>query len=200
MKEEQADPLAPFRMTQARIALADAKLAVEEARRVDEHGPWRVRWVAALTLLRLVGHVLHKVEAERSDNHAAVIATWWEQLKARKSQDGNPIFWGFIEQNRNLILKNYSFSMNYMSYSSWLKEYELFLKSDEGVPFDRELILTDGTFIGEQANLMLEMAAVWWEAQIVMLEFKLIQASALELKLKILQGRRGSRRNGEKSN
>jgi hypothetical protein len=55
------------------LALADALFAVEEAKLANEQGPWRIRWVSALTLLRLVGHVLDKVDAEQSEMHKAVI-------------------------------------------------------------------------------------------------------------------------------
>lgn len=66
---------------------------------------WRPRWVAVVTLLRAVGHVLNKVDSECSIEARAVIEEAWEGLKGSKPE----IFWQFIEEERNNVLKAYEF-------------------------------------------------------------------------------------------
>src|SRR4051794_37275513 len=56
-----------------------------------------------LALLRSVGHVLQKVDAVSSRTLGANQAKWWADLNASHSEP--KIFWRFIEEDRNLILK-----------------------------------------------------------------------------------------------
>ncbi|WDR02485.1 hypothetical protein PSQ19_18125 [Devosia algicola] len=75
--------------------------------RNEELPEWRLHWISGIALLRTIGHVLAKVDSQYSLTHAAIVAGFWATLKAdRQSSD---IFWNFIEEERNNILKTYTF-------------------------------------------------------------------------------------------
>lgn len=75
----------------------------------DQHPEWRLNWVAGCALLRTIGHVLQKVDAQNSDTHRRTINSFWSDWKLER--DKSWIFWDFIENERNNILKNYEFGV-----------------------------------------------------------------------------------------
>ena len=62
-----------------------------------------------MTLLRVVGHVLDKVDAETSPNAQRAIAAAWDELSRSKPEP--TIFWGFIDAERNNVVKAYEFGV-----------------------------------------------------------------------------------------
>lgn len=67
---------------------------------------WRRRWIVAVALLRAVGHVLDKVDGSRSASHKrAGVTRWWKALGSSKPKP--EIFWLFIDEERNAIVKEY---------------------------------------------------------------------------------------------
>lgn len=62
-----------------------------------------------VALLRLVGHVMHKVgEKSLSPRRAEAVRSWWKCMNdTRLPQDS--IFHDFIEEERNNIVKEYDF-------------------------------------------------------------------------------------------
>lgn len=101
-------------------------------------------WVAAVVLLRAVGHVLSKIDATKSAKHKEEIGRLWEDWKLER--EGNWIFWDFIENERNNIVKAYQFGV------------ELY---DEGI-FHTE--------IGEDGVELLFEGIYWWQRQLMALE------------------------------
>src|SRR5262249_38120102 len=92
----------------ARVGLADCEDALADLGENPTGSAWRRHWVAAVVLLRTVGHVLEKVDADTNPKLKATIEAEWEKLKASKP---NPtIFWEFIERQRNQIVKQYQFN------------------------------------------------------------------------------------------
>jgi len=73
----------------------------------EEDSGWRLNWVAGIALLRTIGHVLAKCDAETSEEHAKVINAAWDRWK--RDAPENSIFWNFIETERNSLLKTYTF-------------------------------------------------------------------------------------------
>lgn len=57
--------------------------------------------------MRTVGHVLAKVDARVSPAHAEAVNGLWAKLKADRRSSA--IFWDFIEEERNNLLKTYAF-------------------------------------------------------------------------------------------
>ena len=117
----------------------------------DEELPeGRLHWVSGLALLRTVGHVLAKVDARTSPAHAEAVNGLWTKLKADRQSAA--IFWDFIEEERNNLLKTYTFGAK--------------LSSDE-----------DGYFIefagGQDAFQLFREAVYWWRHQLKLLEKEL---------------------------
>lgn len=89
----------------ARVVLQDLKRAIEKHSDKLQSEEFRVSWFAITGLLRAVGHVLGKVDAESSPILKRAIDEKWRALVASKPEPA--IFWHFIELERNRFLKNY---------------------------------------------------------------------------------------------
>ena len=70
---------------------------------------WRIHWAGALALVRAVGHVLHKVDGADPDvrQQVDVVYNGWKSQETK-----NAVFWEFIEDERNNILKDYRFNLH----------------------------------------------------------------------------------------
>ena len=85
----------------ARRVLTDCKLAARELESAEADPDLaRIRWVTCLALLRAVGHVLRKIDAEALGRVPLA-----EELFEKWQQE--EMFQKFIEQERNEILKEY---------------------------------------------------------------------------------------------
>ena len=123
---------------------------------------FRLYWVAGIALARAVGHVLQKVDGERDDTTKRAVASAYAAWKA--DRQACAIFWDFMEQERNQILK----------------EYEIgFLAGPIDVVAGGELHtlgehlfcpIADGTFAGEDCRDILAQAIAWWESQLNSIE------------------------------
>lgn len=69
----------------------------------ERPGEWKVFWVAGVATLRIIGHVLAKVDAASSAVHKAAINRLWGEWKDERAE--HMIFWDFIEEERDSILK-----------------------------------------------------------------------------------------------
>lgn len=72
----------------------------------EERTEWKLYWIAGIALLRTIGHVLIKSDALISAKHKTEIGRLWAEWKADRQQ--NSIFWNFIENERNNVLKTYT--------------------------------------------------------------------------------------------
>ena len=92
----------------ARRVLNDCEAVLDMLEDEEHEQRWRILWVAAMALVRSVGHVLRNVD--REDPQAQpLIDVAWDRWHAERS--ANEIFWEFIENERNNILKEYQFSV-----------------------------------------------------------------------------------------
>src|ERR1700681_2813253 len=89
----------------ARIVLQDCRHAVARHTLELQGEELRVSWVAILTLLRAVGHVLDKVDGKASPAMAQAVTEWWKAMNASKPEPA--IFWQFIDEARNRVVKLY---------------------------------------------------------------------------------------------
>jgi hypothetical protein len=89
----------------ARRVLADCNYALDRHSEDLQGEAFRISWVSIIVLLRAVGHVLEKVDAKSNPRLAPVIASEWKKLKSTKPKPA--IFWEFIEQERNSVIKLY---------------------------------------------------------------------------------------------
>ena len=65
---------------------------------------WRPQWAGLVALLRVVGRVLNTEDSKASPSARGAIEAAWKELNRTKPNP--PIFWQFIEDERNSVLKN----------------------------------------------------------------------------------------------
>jgi hypothetical protein len=117
----------------------------------DEELPeWRFYWVAGIALLRTVGHVLAKVDANSSAMRSQAIGALWRKFQS--DREAHWIFWEFIEKERNNLLKTYS------SGARFVRDGEAAYVEFEG---------------GEDAFQLFRQAVYWWRHQLMELEITL---------------------------
>ena len=93
----------------AREVLADCKIALELLEGEEDLGRWRVHWAGAMALVRAVGHVLTKEDGKNPARRPFIDAAYSRWKVDRSS---NRIFWDFINEERNNILKQYQFNIH----------------------------------------------------------------------------------------
>ena len=134
----------------------------------DETDPdrFRVLWVGAISLLRAVGHVLHKVDAVEPKLKASSSRAFKQWKDASK---GHGIFTEFIEKSRNLVLKEYEFQVD--------QRDEISLMIADGADASNfnsmeNLFrpLVDGYGAGEDGRDVYASAIDWWEEQLTVIE------------------------------
>src|SRR5262245_48794944 len=89
----------------ARQVLDDCRDALGDLADGVQGPTFRRRWITALALLRAVGHVLDKIDSEKSHLYRESIRNWWKRLKSTEPEPH--IFWDFIDKERNMLLKEY---------------------------------------------------------------------------------------------
>jgi len=93
----------------ARLVLEDCRLALAHLENEPDQRNWRLHWVAAVTLLRIVGHVLDKVDG-RENLHLRLAAR--KLYEKWKTDPEHEIFREFIDNERNNVLKEYQFGVS----------------------------------------------------------------------------------------
>lgn len=100
------------------------------------HG-WLIPWVAGLSCLRSTGHVLAKVDSSRSPKHKEAVSDRWSEWRARPEEHW--IFWEFIEQERNNVLKEFEFGFKIAPYAE-PDEYEVDDEVEDKMQLFREAV------------------------------------------------------------
>jgi hypothetical protein len=154
--------------TAAREALEDCRGALEELADGMQGRTWRRRWVTAVVLLRAVGHVLDKVDGQQNDAHRQAIDSWWANLKA--SRPDPAIFWLFIDEERNLIVKEYRTRAG-QGVTVQISGIEINLRTgeqkvDPPLPAIYHYKINSGPFAGREQRELIAEAISWWEAQL----------------------------------
>lgn len=146
----------------ARSVLADCKHAFNLLQEESHPETFRVLWVAGVALARAVGHVLQKVDGEHDEATKQAVASAYSSWKIDKP--GNAIFWDFIEEERNQVLKQYELGF-------FAGPVDI-VAGGEIHTLDDHLFcpITDGTFAGEDCRDILEQAIEWWERQLAEIE------------------------------
>jgi hypothetical protein len=162
----------------ARRVLADCRWALSLYSRDLSGEPLRVAWVSILTLLRAVGHVLDKVDAQHDQDVRRTVDHFWQSLKSTKPEP--KIYWEFIESERNTILKQYAFGFSRTFQVSISQQASVIveLRGDmleaeqqpkQNLPDVRSLIV-DGPFKGRSEKEVAEEAVEWWEEVLTEIE------------------------------
>jgi len=159
----------------AREVLEDCKLALQLLEEETNPKLWRIHWVAAVALIRAVGHVLHKVGG--SDMSLKEIINQRHKLWTSTDPEypEHRIFRQFIELERNNILKEYQSNVYPLAEIPLVVgKKSLYGDNNENddilelFELDENLYkpLMDGPWEGEDARDVLREAISWWEKEI----------------------------------
>lgn len=158
----------------ARRVLDDCEAALDMLQDEEDGRRWRVLWVGAIALLRTVGHVLRNVDGADPTARPVVDAAW---ARWKDDRSDNAVFWEFIEQERNNILKKYRFSV--------LDSAEVGLVVTRGDESAGQLVahetpfvlgenlyrpIKDGFGMREDARDVYDEALKWWDAELSRIE------------------------------
>lgn len=167
----------------ARQILADCEIALEMLEAEQDLVRWRVQWAGALALLRAVGHVLYKVDgADPKVRRQVDIA--YDRWKSQKRE--NAIFWEFIEQERNNILKEYRFNLHPLDHvdvavmlTAQQPETGKIVQIPEIIPIGENIYrpVLDGYGEGDDARDVYREALDWWNAELAAIERALSESS-----------------------
>ncbi len=154
----------------ARLVLEDCRAALADLRQVgNERALFRRRWVAAITLLRAVGHVLYNVDRGRDEIHRRVIDELWATGQP-------PIFTEFISYARDLTIKEYRsrvYDVVRPDSSLMSDDPRMHIEVPDSSAmaegcFSFEdtlpvLVFRDPPFYGKPIDALVEEAIEWWE-------------------------------------
>jgi hypothetical protein len=154
----------------ARVVLQDCRSALATLTDGVQGSDWRWRWVAVVTLLRAVGHVLVNVDGVKDKATAAAIERAWTELNGSKPEPR--IFWRFIDQERNNLLKEYRLGAG-QGVTVFLQPFHLRV-SVAGVstpapppqpprPAEYAYPMNEGPFEGRDQREVVAEAIRWWE-------------------------------------
>jgi hypothetical protein len=162
--------------TRARLVLEDCRLALQLLEDETDLRRWRLHWLAAIALIRAVGHVLDKVDGKSPAVRAAsrtAYARWTGDAPEHES------FREFIERERNTILKEYDFNLHPGDQVEIAVPVALRRLSDGALvqaagifPIGDNIYrpLLDGFREGDDARDVLSDAITWWDEQITAIE------------------------------
>ena len=148
----------------ARDVLDDCEKALEMLQVEDSFDNFRIIWVAAIAQVRAVGHVLHKVDAERNPKLKMLIEDLYDDWKKKKEE--NAIFWEFIESERNSVLKQYEFGFLFGPMGVITPAEQEVVELDEGLFCP----ILEGRYEGEDCRDILADAITWWKNQLDVIE------------------------------
>lgn len=168
-------------MTQrAREVLHDCEAALDDLMTGPTGLQWRTRWAAAVALLRTVGHVLDKVDAEENPAVRAVVTAEWERLKNTKPEP--VIYWEFIERERNNILKIYRFGARQ---NVTLRPGSIVLDRATGEsvglpggPTTYEHVMAGGPFASQDPRDVVQFAITWWRQYLDEVDRRVAEAAS----------------------
>ncbi len=161
---------------QARIALNDCRFALGRHTVGLQAEAFRTSWVGVVTLLRTVGHVLRNVDAARSPHLKAAVDAGWDELVRTKPEPA--IFWGFIVDERNQVLKQYRLGPKRIGRFGPVRPGSVNLGFDLGgmrgkhgsaaritgsPPLQVTSVMDNGPFIGKEEREVAAEAIRWWE-------------------------------------
>ena len=156
----------------ARKVLEDCIGATQDLRYGVQGGEWRRRWITAVVLLRTVGHVLEKVDAATNSHLGQIINSKWEELKSNKPEP--IIFWEFIDQERNNILKEYQIGAG-QGVTVRPGGIKININTGETTfgesqPTLYHYPINSGPFNGRDQKEVLEEAIQWWDNYLTTIE------------------------------
>lgn len=139
----------------AEKVLADCKVALEFLEEETDPRKFRLFWLAAVSAVRSVGHVLNKVDAVAHPKLRSATNKSYARWKQEKEK--NKIFWDFIEDERNMLLKEGEPGV-YPGPVQIQVDADFVYQSD----FDIYAPMLKGSYAGEDCRDVLQLAIDWW--------------------------------------
>lgn len=136
----------------ARNVLNDCREVIEEISGGVQGSQWRIRWVAAVVLLRTVGYVLSSVDKNINESYRQAIDEAWSKLKSTKPEP--KIFWEFIDAERNNIIHEYKVGAG--------QGVTVYLGQNRDS--DNHYLINTGQYKGRNQRDVLLEAIQWWES------------------------------------
>ena len=152
-------------MLEAQRILLLAEEALKMLETETDKNRFNVECYAAICSLRSVGHVLDKVDRKNNAVLEESILKWWADL--HQHADKEPMFFSFIEQERNQLLKDGIMNFDNENYGGFVlfdqdKNIELLPEIGDEFLF---VPMRYGTYAGEDIRDMIGEAITWWKTQ-----------------------------------
>ena len=156
----------------AREVLTDCEAARARLEDETDDVSWRLLWVAAVVLLRTVGHVLAKVDGAGDLTVRKAGNTAFRRWKSDVPE--HSIFRDFIEDERNLILKEYEHRMSSgpVRLVAALPGTAVEDPTSDTFLADGNLFrpMLSGPYEGEDGRDVLDEAIAWWKRELDLIE------------------------------
>jgi hypothetical protein len=147
----------------ARSILEDADAVIEWIESEVDERRFRVMLVAAIALVRAVGHALRNTDAKNRPELRERIESVFHRWKEDKNS--SRIFWEFIVPERNNILKQYEFRLQFEPMVTTAEaEHACRVGSNVFCP------IADGPYAGEDVRDVLKLAVEWWAVELSKIE------------------------------
>jgi len=139
---------------------------------------WEAKLSASVALLRSVGHVLRFVDRKKSPLRQA-IDNHWKALEAGKANKKPKIFWEFICEERNLILKEGKLRAGQSTMVAIVGVQATALAAGQSPPppppqqsprATHSYHMTGGSFVGRDPHDLIEEAIKWWRSELETIE------------------------------
>lgn len=159
--------------TVARRVLEDCRSALDELREDPKSEEWRRRWVTMLTLLRAVGHALANADGITDAVLADIIDRHWRRINDSRPEP--EIFWMFIDEERNNILKEYKVNAGInVTVRPGTKSYNLKTGEAKEIapsqPTLHDYVINSGPFKGQDQRDVVAYAIDWWDSYLTEIE------------------------------
>ncbi|MDH5530828.1 MAG: hypothetical protein OEY05_12395 [Paracoccaceae bacterium] len=147
-----------YGVLRASLPLSDSMNATFSLQGADYPVNWRFDFIVAITTLRVVGHVLHKVDCLMFPVIKPEVEARF--LRWKRGQGDDVLFTDFIEESRNTLLKTYSFPS---------ADTTAFDEDEFGCFIDEEMhpdVVQRGPFKGENVIGLLQHSHRWWQSEL----------------------------------
>jgi len=128
--------------------------------------------VLSVVLLRVIGHVLDKVDGGKSTAYRSAIDSWWGRLKSTRPLPA--IFWSLIDEERNSILKEYQTTAGQgVTVPGAVIEINVRTgeqRADPPGPPTYHYTFNAGHYVGQDQREVLLEAIAWWEQQLASID------------------------------
>ena len=144
-------------------ALQDVELCLEWLDEESDEFRFRMALIAAVTLIRAVGHVLSKVDGSQHPELGEIITRRFHEWKRDRIRAR--VFWEFIEAERNSILKEYNLRFDFAPIVTTAEaDHAWRIGSNLYCP------VAEGAYAGEDVRDVLREAVAWWKSELAIIE------------------------------